>query len=257
MKNGGQGIYVTEFPGYNLIGPVNINILSGENTIFDTTIMLQAVFPKKPTVAISPDSTLRIKFDESSIYYQSYVFPSNAVREATAFGPDIVYSIEPANMLFDSPIKFEFDTVKLGLTDAKFGVYGASGNGKGWSFISKINGTKLEASGIGLGRIAILQDDAPPTISSISPNGSIMSRTPLLFCAISDNLSGLALDNSLSMKVDGRWVPAEFDIDSGKFAYRVKHGLKPGKHEIEVRVSDNQGNSTVKKGFFTVINKSQ
>jgi hypothetical protein len=257
MRAVGPNLYYAEIVNRNLTGPILVGIESGGNSIFDTTIFLQAAIPNHAGEAVSPDSTLRIQFDKSSAYYPAYISPSGARRESTAFGPAIIYEISPANLLFDTPVRFIFDTAKLGLAGSKVGVYGASGDSKGWNFISKIDGARLEAGGIGLGRIAILEDNISPTISSIAPGGSVTSMTPHLSCVIRDNLSGLSLENGLSMTIDGRWVPAEFDVDTGRFAYRVRNPLKPGRHLLEIKASDNQGNSATKQSSFTVTGKKK
>ncbi len=256
MRAGGPGLYLAEFRNRNLAGQLWIGIESADSLVFDTTVILQAAAPHHAAIVISPDSTLRIQFVQSSAYYPAYIFPSKARREVTTFGPGIVYDIRPTNMLVDSPIKFVFDTGHLGPMGPKAGVYGTSGS-QGWSFISKIDGTRLEANGIGLGKIAILDDDVPPSINAIKPSGNTASATPLLSCLIKDNLSGLALNDGLSMAVDGSWVPAEFDVDTGRFVYRVKNSLKRGKHQLEIKASDNQGNSATKQSFFTVTGRAQ
>jgi len=253
----GPDIYETIIRNRNITGHLWVGFEDGHNIIFDTSFVLYAAIPGEAGEVISPDSVLNIYLDKSSAYCQSYIFVSQPIRESTPLGPAIIYNIEPENMLFDTPVEFSFDTHRLALAGKKAGVYGASGIGKGWSFISKINGAKLEANGIGLGKVAILEDTEPPQIISISPQGTIQSATPLISCAITDNLSGLELNDGLSMKIDDQWVPAEFDIDSGKFAYKIKNPLKLGKHKLEITVSDNQGNSAARQTHFTVNGKKR
>lgn len=257
MRAVGPGLFQSEFRDRNLAGPLWVEIESGNSIVFDTTLVLYAVTPGYISEVISPDSTLRIQFDQSSAYNQAYIFPLGARRESTALGPAIIYDIRPASMLFDSPVKFIFDTHRLGITGSKAGVYGMSSNGGKWNFISRIESTKLEAKGIGLGRVAILEDGEPPVIKSVSPKGIISSAAPFLSCVIEDNLSGLPLDGGLSMKIDGQWIPAEYDIDTGRFAYKIKNSLKPGKHTLELKASDNQGNSVAKQSFFSVTGKKK
>ena len=257
MKTVGPSLFQSEFRDRRLAGPIWVGIESADSIVFDTALALYAAMPGYAGEAISPDSTLRIQFDRSSAYNQAYIFPSEARRESTPFGPAIIYDIRPASMLFNSPVKFIFDTGRLGLTGPKAGVYGMSSNDGKWNFIVGIDGARLEAKGIGLGKVAILIDNEPPVIKSIRPGGTISSAAPLLSCTIDDNLSGLALDGGLSMKIDGQWVPAEYDIDTGKFAYKIKNTLKSGKHTIELTASDNQGNSVTKQSIFSVTGRKK
>jgi hypothetical protein len=73
-----------------------------------------------------------------------------------------------------------------------------------------------------------------------------------LSCTIRDDLSGVNLDESLSMWIDGIWVPAEYDIDTKRLSYQVRNNLKRTRHRIEIRALDNQGNETATKSYFTI-----
>jgi hypothetical protein len=59
------------------------------------------------------------------------------------------------------------------------------------------------------------------------------------------------------MSIDGKWVPAEFDIDTGRFAYRVRGPLGYGKHKLEISASDKQGNSSTRTVYFGVSGASE
>ena len=139
------------------------------------------------------------------------------------------------------------------MTPEKISAYGYSYSSGGWSFIGKARGSIIEATALGLGKVAIIEDTNAPLISSVLQSKSTKSRQPNLSCQISDDISGLALDEGISMSLDGFWVPAEYDIDSGKFRYKVRNPLKAGKHLLEMKASDNQGNTAVKSVTFTVL----
>jgi hypothetical protein len=236
-------------------GPARFIIRAGSAIVFDTSLVLYGVAPGNACEIQSPDSTLTISFQENSAYYPAYVFPSKGVKTSTAAGPGIVYNIQPDVFLADTPLKLSFDVAKLGIAGKMIGAYGYSSGTGGWNFIGKINGDRLEANAFGLGKLALLEDNDPPKISSVSPSGISKTRTPLISCTVGDRISGLALDSGLNMTIDGVWVPAEYDIDGSRFSYKVKSPLKAGKHTVEIKALDNQGNSTTKVTEFSVSAK--
>jgi hypothetical protein len=141
------------------------------------------------------------------------------------------------------------------LDAAAVGAYGYSAHSDKWGFIGRGEGNEIVVDGFGLGKIALVEDDEPPVISSVLPRGKIRSRKPVLSCTIRDSVSGVDPEGSLSMKIDGVWVPAEFDPDTGRFSYHVRNNLRPGRHRLEIESYDRQGN---KKSFdrqFTVLGR--
>jgi hypothetical protein len=252
MKSDGPNCIRADINDKSISGPLKISIRGGGAIIFDTSLVLNPVYPGNACIIQSPDSNLSISFQTSSAYYPAYVFPSRGIKSSTPAGKGTIFDIQPDIMLVDTPLKLKFDVVKLGLVGKRVAAYGYSYSTGGWNFIGKIEGTKLEASAFGLGKVALLEDNDPPIISSISPSGIIKSRTPLLSCVVRDRISGLALDSGLSMTIDGIWVPAEYDIDGSRFSYKIKSSLKSGQHQLEIKASDNQGNSAVKTIKFIV-----
>jgi hypothetical protein len=254
LSPNGPGNYVADMIQMGLVGPTKFLIGAG-SMLVDTGVVLNAVVPDKETEAFSPDSTLVVTFSSGSAFYPAYVFPSNSIEIRAFDGKAQEYDIAPSFLVAKAPIKFTFDAGRLDLVGKKVGVYGYSEESGKWIFISKIEGTKLEAPGFGLGRIALIEDNEPPIISSVAPTGGTRFRMPLMSCVISDRISGLALDDGISMTLDDTWVPAEFDIDSGRFSYEVGISLKPGKHRLEIMANDNQGNSASETVEFLVLGK--
>ncbi len=255
MKSDGPNSVRADINDKSLSGPLQFSVRCAGKIVFDTTLILYPVYPGRPSEIESPDYNLAISFQSGSAYYPAYVFPSKGIKESTPVGDGIIFDIQPDIMLVDTPLKLNFDVVKLGLVGKKIAAYGYSYSSGGWNFIGKIDSTKLETSAFGLGKVALLEDNDPPTISSISPSGLTKSRTPLLSCVVRDKISGLALDSGLSMKIDNTWVPAEYDIDGSRFSYKIKSPLKSGKHQLEIRAGDNQGNTTTRTIDFTVTAK--
>ncbi len=255
MYQKGVGLFSTEIVDKELRGLTNIRIKRGPRIIVDTTVSIFPVYPDSSTIAKSPDSRLTLKFDAGSSYYPIYVLPSNW-KKAEIMGKEAeVFEIYPLYFISDSPIQYRFDLQGRAIDVVKAGAYGFMEQKNKWGFIEKANGYSIEFLGVGLGRLAIIEDNEPPIINTIRPRGRIRSRTPNLSCLIRDNISGISLDTDLQMKIDNIWVPAEYDMDTKKFQYKVNSNLKIGKHKLEISVTDNQGNRTSKTSYFTIIAK--
>ncbi len=247
--------YVADIMDKNYAGMTRFVITAPDGEIFDTTLALNPVYPDSSREIYSPDSTLVTTFQPGSAFYPTYVFSSAGARAAVTAGSGIVYDLQPDTYISNLNVRYKFNVARLGLEGKKVGIYGYSYTSGGWNFIGKIDGTKLESGGFGLGKLALIEDNDPPVISSISPSGAAKSKTPVLSCTIRDKVSGLALDSGVSMTIDGLWVPAEYDIDNARFSYKVRNPLKPEAHRLEVVAVDNQGNRITKSANFTVSAK--
>jgi len=253
MYQRGIGLFSTDIVDRELYGPTSITIKKGSRVIVDTIISLYPVYAENSARVYSPDFSLNIEFAEGSAFYPVYVLPSNGIRAEILGKEAIVYEIKPLYLIADSPVRYEFDLLRSGVSHDYLGAYGYVEKKDKWGFIEKAKGPKIEFLGLGLGRIALIRDDSPPTITAIRPRGRIRSRKPVLSCVVRDNISGVQLESGLEMKIDGIWVPAEYDIDTKKFQYRVKNNLKAGKHKLEITAWDNQGNRTEKTSYFTIL----
>lgn len=252
FQDGIQAFYA-ELKGQDLEGCLEIVISQEGRSLVDSTICLYPVVPGRPLHVFSPDSTLSVIFADGSAFYPSYVFPSGFVEGLILGGRALIFEVEPVFFVADSSIRFEFDLGRLGLDGSRVGAYGYSVHNDKWGFIGKGEGGKIAVDGIGLGKIALIEDNEPPVIRNVLPSGRIKSRKPLLSCTIKDDISGVDLEGRLSMEIDGLWVPAEFDPDTGKFSYRVKNNLRPGRHNLEIESYDRQGNRQTFERRFTIL----
>ena len=253
MNQTGLRAYGVDLRGYDLSGLTNIVIRENQSDLVNSTIELFPAFPGETLDAFSPDSTLIVSFDMNSAFYPAYIFPSNGVAARIFGGGALSFDIKPANLIADSPVRFILNLERLGLTERKIGAYGYSPHNDKWGFIGRGVGSRIDVEGSGLGKIALIVDNEPPSISYIRPKGKIKSRKPLLSCKISDGISGVDLDGGISMKIDGIWVPADYDLSTRKFAYKVRNNLRRGRHKLEIEAYDRQGNKTSISKYFTIL----
>lgn len=253
MNQAGLQAYAIDLRGYGLSGQTDIVISGDQSNLIDSLIDLYPAYPGQKLEAFSPDSALIVSFDENSSFYPTYIFPSNGSAASILGGDAIVFEVEPSNLIADSPVRFIFDLERLGLTGRKIGAYGYAAHKDKWGFIARGDGSRIEAEGSGLGKVALIADDEPPTISYIRPKGRIKARRPLLSCRVTDKVSGADLEGGLSMEIDGIWVPADYDLSTEKLTYRIRNNLRSGRHRLDIVARDKQGNEAKITKYFTIL----
>ncbi|EDM35864.1 hypothetical protein PBAL39_06781 [Pedobacter sp. BAL39] len=91
------------------------------------------------------------------------------------------------------------------------------------------------------GSFFISIDTIPPTISPVNiSNGKNMSGISKMSFKIRDNLSGIKSFNGF---IDGRWVLMEFDTKTSSLWHTFDEQTKPGKHTLELIVTDMKDNN--------------
>ena len=200
----------------------------------------------------SPDSLLALDISRKNLYEPSLI-------QLTPIKPDISnvlsFSVIPDNLLFNGRVNMKIYGQKLGIDMAKTAVYSVSG-GKN-SFKTRLTAKTAENWVAAGGKYSLLADNRPPVITAVKPltGASLRNNKPLISCRISDALSGLGKEEQFEMTIDGNWVPAEYDITTGVYSYKVKTALKPGAHAVRIRVADNQGNIALATTSFRILGK--
>ena len=122
-------------------------------------------------------------------------------------------------------------------------------NGR-WQFVARYDDT---ASVYELGTFALLEDDAPPAVSILTPAaGSTVSPEQLhIEIKVNDKASGLDL-SSVRTQLDGQPIICEFYPPANLLRWTREVPLEPGPHTIKAVVRDNMGNETVAESEFVV-----
>ena len=94
-------------------------------------------------------------------------------------------------------------------------------------------------------------DATAPTLSDLSPSGTIYDNTPLLSAKVTDTGSGVNA-SSVVMTMDGAKVNAVFNSTTGIVAYTPAKALSYGVHNFTVSASDEVGNSATNTSTFTI-----
>ncbi|MBL7472111.1 M23 family metallopeptidase [Robertkochia sediminum] len=94
-----------------------------------------------------------------------------------------------------------------------------------------------------LGKFSLVRDSIPPKIRAGNfRKGQTLSNFRYLRLYISDDLSGI---NTYEASIDGQWVLMEYEYKKGSLTFDFSDlEFKGNKHDLEVKVTDNVGNST-------------
>ncbi|MNQ78018.1 hypothetical protein D3C85_929190 [compost metagenome] len=91
------------------------------------------------------------------------------------------------------------------------------------------------------GTFFIAIDTIPPTLTPINiSNGKNMAGISKMSFKLRDNLSGLKSFNGF---LDGKWILMEFDTKSASLWHTFDDSTTPGKHTLEVIVTDMKDNN--------------
>ena len=115
--------------------------------------------------------------------------------------------------------------------------------GRGWSLVAAAESSgAVAATTRRLGTFALLADTTPPRLVAPARWSAKAGAVPAAFSArLSDGGSGLVASQQRVL-LDGRRVPAEYDVEAGRLTWRPRAPLAPGAHEIVVEAVDGLGN---------------
>jgi len=103
--------------------------------------------------------------------------------------------------------------------------------------------------------VGVYRDTIPPTIRITSPRPDMVVRVrrPLLVASVRDDGSGFAKsDEAMEMRLNGAWVPAEYDPEKDTLTYQPAAALSLGRHTLVVRARDRVGNERSASLEFTM-----
>ncbi len=162
-------------------------------------------------------------------------------QELIDLGP--VHGVEPAGLTFGSPATVVSPLPRThGVPQDRIGIYLRRGDH--WSYLpGRRQGGRLHAAIDTLGPMRFMADVAPPRIAEMIPDDGeeLELARPTIEATLVDTGSGVARDG-VSLTIDGKTVPFQFDSENGKVFYTPDTDLSPGKHSVELTVSDQSGN---------------
>lgn len=206
----------------------------------------------------SPDNRLVMHVPSGALYRPA---PVKVARVPVTATNGLVLVSEGYQITFgDAPLRNSFQ-VNLRLDAApaeKAAIYRMNrenGNKNTWRFVeSERKGSVVSGPRYGSCVLAVFEDITLPTIRPLSPKPSstISSRKPLLMAEVWDKGSGIGGSNSFAMSIDGIPVYGEYDFEADTIKYTLHNDLSPGKHVVQLKVTDRVENNRSREWSFTV-----
>jgi len=117
------------------------------------------------------------------------------------------------------------------------------------------DGRSLKLKSYTLGRLVVRNDDVPPTIREVRPKRGAMlaNARPKVSCDVRDEMSGIGED--IEIRIDGRWIVPVYDFETHRVNAEAYFDLEPGNHKLQIKATDNAGNTRIYDGDFSVSGK--
>jgi hypothetical protein len=168
-----------------------------------------------------------------------------------------VYACEPTIVPLNKRATISISYPDVGCDPQRLGLYELIGE-RDWRFVGEQLDTLNKAvSGEVryLSAYAVLEDTLPPTITRLSlrAGSRIRSRKPRVTALVKDGLSGIQDDREIEVKIDGKWMIPEYDVEKSVLSITPLHPLVAGRHLLTIRARDRAGNEArVDREFFVV-----
>lgn len=139
--------------------------------------------------------------------------------------------------------------------DSKSGLCWHDDKGDRWIWLdnSRTDQT-VTATSLGGGVFALIPDKEEPKIRRLNVFGHGLYAEDLteISFVIEDSLSGIEDDRNIDLTLDSRYIPPEYDPETGVCKSTLAKPLEPGVHNVSIIVTDRAGNKTERYQNFTV-----
>ena len=101
----------------------------------------------------------------------------------------------------------------------------------------------------------LLKENNPPVIKSLIPDIDAIYKSNdinSMTFFIEDDLSGIAGIDNIIVKINEVPVLFEYNTYKKQVLYNFEEWLTPGVHTLDIKIKDNVGNITRKKGEFII-----
>ncbi|MBC8180558.1 M23 family metallopeptidase [candidate division KSB1 bacterium] len=205
---------------------------------------LQTVTPFDGGSIKSEDSNCQVVFEGNKVYENLYLRMEkhNPVNNIKYDAVGDVYELFPKDVLLKGRAGLTLKYPESDTLPEKLGIY--SGYKDKWWFIGNKLDTlsnSISTSVSSLNRYTLIRDVTPPVILVSHPhkNEKLTDNMPQFEIKVFDKLSGIASERSITMKLDGQKVIAEYDPEVKSIKYKCEQPLLPGRHQFSVSAVDN------------------
>ena len=243
-------------------GPLSIETrakdLSGREILCWDQIDIHTVSPYRGGSIQSKDNRCRVAFNKNAVYENLFLRIENRgfLDDPNYDFVGAMYEVFPQ----DIPLK-RSGTIKLQYPaddplPEKLGIYrvGTRRHSFAGNAIDSSNHT-IASSVSNLGAFTLIRDVEPPTIEIRYPNSNAQLRNgkPTLLARVRDELSGIANERSIVMRLDGKKVIAEFDPDAKTVKFKPDVPLSAGEHSVSVWAKDRCNNERIVTHNFYIV----
>ncbi|HOT96655.1 MAG TPA: hypothetical protein PLN61_02950 [bacterium] len=239
-------------------GPVRLRLFdpeTGEGKVLHE-VMLQYVTVRegREKIFVTQDGLCELFFDKASLFKSISVRARTRNRGAEKLPlASKIYQIDPVDVPLSGMV-----TVRIHVEDTmhpeQVALYRRAPGGD-WQYLGREAGSggSVGSRSRELGEFALIRDSEPPAITALLPaEGARTTRTPLLQARVHDALSGIGDEEQYELRLDGRPVIVEYDPEGERLLHPVATPLRPGRHTLELTVSDRCGNRAGKAQSFYV-----
>jgi hypothetical protein len=219
---------------------------------------LQTVTPFEGGTITSEDNKCRVVFEGNKVYENFYLRmeKSDPVNKKKYDAVGNVYQVFPKDVLLKGRINLTLEYPVSDTLPEKLGIY--SGKNNNWRFAGNnidSRANKISTKVSSLNNYTLIRDVTPPVISVIRPakSSTLKDTMPQFEIKIFDELSGIANERSITMKLDGKKVIAEFDPEIKSVMYKCDQPLIPGRHQFTVTAIDNCSNESKVIRYFYIL----
>jgi hypothetical protein len=220
-------------------------LYEGTEALLSRTTLI-CLSPDREARVWLPDSSLCIGVPVQAVYEPAFLSiersPADEGPAVFAFGPDDLALQKPLVISFAAP------------ADPKAALYSQGSPGGRLSFVeARRQDGRIDCSVGGPAHFTFAVDSVPPQIHRLRPaEGELVERRPTVSARLEDDLSGVADDSLIIVRIDGAWTLPEFDPETALFWARPWEPLAPGSHRLELEVHDRAGNVTHQSRSFRV-----
>jgi hypothetical protein len=230
--------------------------LSGRELTYWEQFEIRTVFPNRGGSITSKDGLCRAVFSAASVYKNLFLRIENQgpLNNTNYDFVGEIYEITPQDVPLKSSATVEIKYPSTDELPDKLGIYQVDRNKPGFRG-NDINFQKnaISCNISNLGALTLIRDTIPPYVEIQRPGNNTQSsdKKPTILAVVYDELSGIANELSIVMKLDGKKLIAEFDPDARTIKFEPDDPLSPGEHTISVWAIDNSKNeASVSQKFY-------
>ncbi len=208
------------------------------------------VIPNKERQFYSEDSLFSVCFYPESVYEATIVsIEPQPNYEDTGF-IELVYKVEPREQALKSKIELRFNAYNK-YNEFGWGVFYYNTQ-RGWMYLpTRYENHTYIGEARSLELFALVRDTIPPMISCKPIDEITTDRRPLFSAIVKDDLSGI-IYSGITITLDGRKIPAEYDQPRARVFYKPTRQLSMGSHNYTIKVEDRIGNVNFKTLKFEI-----